>query len=185
MGLKVRRYLTSVNASNCYLCWCEGSKEGVIIDPSEYTDEMRKEIEANGVNITGIFITHGHYDHDKALDQVRGDHDVPVYAAGSYPGGKQVEADDIIEVGESSFIVADLPGHTEDSIAFIGEGIAFVGDALFAAAVGGTSGRANFEREVAGVLENILSMPDSSTLYPGHGPATNVAVERCYNPFFI
>lgn len=185
MGLKVKRFLTSVNASNCYLCWCENTKEGVIVDPSEFNDEMREAIENENINMVGVFITHGHYDHNSALSEVRTEYDVTVFAAGNYPDGKVVESEDVLELGETAFIVAATPGHTEDSISFLGESMAFVGDALFAAAVGGTSSRPYFEREVEGIREHLLSLPDCAVLYPGHGPATTVAVERCYNPFFV
>jgi hydroxyacylglutathione hydrolase len=185
MALKVKRFLTSVNASNCYLCWCGDTGEGVIVDPSEFGPEIQKAVSGNGVTLTGIFITHGHYDHDSAVGDVRAAHEVPVFAAGNYPGGRQVSDGDTVAVGAERFRVVSTPGHTEDSISFIGTGLAFVGDALFAAAVGGTSSRAYFEREVQGVREHILSLPDCYTLYPGHGPATTVAVERSYNPFFM
>lgn len=185
MGLKVQRHLTDVNAANMYLCWCEQTREGVIVDPAEFREELKHGIVENGVNITGIFITHGHWDHDSALDEIRQVHDVPVYAAGNYPGGKQVGHDDLIEIGNCGFIVAATPGHTEDSITFISDSAAFVGDALFAGAVGGTSSRVYFERQVEGVRHQVLSLPHCTVLYPGHGPATTVGVERCYNPFFL
>jgi glyoxylase-like metal-dependent hydrolase (beta-lactamase superfamily II) len=185
MALKVKRFLTSVNASNCYLCWCTETKEGAIVDPSEFSEDMRAVIAKNEIKIVAILITHGHYDHDSAVEDVRAEHDVPVYAVNAYGNGSQVEDDDVIEIGESSLYVAATPGHTPDSITFIGEGVAFVGDALFAAAVGGTASRDLFEQETGGVREHILSLPDCTILYPGHGPATTAAVERAYNPFFV
>jgi glyoxylase-like metal-dependent hydrolase (beta-lactamase superfamily II) len=157
----------------------------VIVDPAEFSDDMRRVVDDDGISLVGILITHGHYDHDGAVGRVRQEHNVPVYAAGSYPGGKRVGDGDRIAVGRSWINVAATPGHTEDSLTFIGEGFAFVGDALFAAAVGGTSSRAAFEREVAGVRRQILTLPKDTILYTGHGPATTVAVECCYNPFFI
>jgi hydroxyacylglutathione hydrolase len=185
MGLQVERYLTSVNAANTYICWCEGTREGIIVDPAEFTEEMQNDIVHLGISIVGVFITHGHYDHDSGLDAVREKHQVTIYAAGNYPESKQVGADDVIELGECGFIVAATPGHTEDSLTFISEKVAFVGDALFAGAVGGTSSRVYFEREVEGVRHQVLSLPHCTVLYPGHGPATTVGIERCYNPFFL
>jgi len=185
MGLKVQRYLTSVNASNSYLAWCEATREGIIVDPSEFMSDMKSDIVNHGISVVAIFITHGHWDHDSALEEVRQVHDVPVYAMGNYPHGKQVSQDDVIEIGECGFIIAATPGHTEDSITFISDKAAFVGDALFAGAVGGTSSRVYFERQVEGVRQQVLSLPDSTMIYPGHGPATTVGIEKCYNPFFL
>jgi glyoxylase-like metal-dependent hydrolase (beta-lactamase superfamily II) len=185
MGMKIKRFLTSVNDSNCYLCWCDVTGEGALVDPSEFNDDIRQAIRGNNIELTGILITHGHYDHNGAVPAVREEFDATVYAAGNYPNGVQVSDDDVIEIGNVAFYVASTPGHTEDSVSFIAEGIAFVGDALFAAAVGGTSSRPYFEREVQGIRENLFTLPGCTILYPGHGPATTVAVESCYNPFFV
>ena len=70
MRMKVKRFLTSVNASNCYIAWCPETREGAIIDPAEFTDEMRETIERERIALKAAYITHGHYDHDGALGEV-------------------------------------------------------------------------------------------------------------------
>lgn len=183
--LKVKRFLTNVNASNLYICWCPDSGEGAVIDPSEYTEDIDIFIKEKGIKITSVFITHGHYDHDSALDAVREKFPILVYSAKGYKGVSQVTHGDKIRLGNDSVRVVSTYGHTEDSVSYIAEKFAFVGDALFAAAVGGTSSRRNFEREVAAVKENLFTLPESTILFPGHGPATTVSVEKIYNPFFF
>lgn len=185
MVLRVKRYLTKVNASNCYLCWCEETLEGAIVDPAEFSEPMRREIRESGIGLQEIYLTHAHYDHNSAVDEVKAAFDIPMLSARSGGADIKVYDGDKLKLGQQDIRVVSLPGHTEDSIAFIAPGLAFVGDALFAGAVGGTVGRLQFERETAGLREKILSLPPSTILYPGHGPATTVAIERCYNPFFF
>jgi hydroxyacylglutathione hydrolase len=184
MSLKVKRFLTTVNASNCYLCWCPATGRGAIVDPAEFTAEMKEAIRENGIILEAIYLTHSHYDHNGAVEEVLQEHEVQVVAAESRLKGKRAADGDVLNLGEEKIAVAAVPGHTPDSTAFIGSGLAFVGDALFAAAVGGTTDRARFEEETENVRRKILSLPDCVVLYPGHGPATTVALERTFNPFF-
>jgi hydroxyacylglutathione hydrolase len=186
MKPKVKRFLTAVNASNCYLCWCPVTHEGAIVDPAEFTEEMRGVIKDEGINLRAIYLTHSHYDHTAAVGELIDEFGLPVVAASEeYPDAVEVSDGETLMLGNLEIKVAALPGHTEDSIAFVAEGIAFVGDALFAAAVGGTSDRRFFEQETAGVREKLLSLPPDTVLLPGHGPATTVSIERAYNPFFF
>ena len=185
MALRVKRFLTSVNSSNCYICWCDETGHGAVIDPAEFTAEMRDEIKQRGIDIKAIYLTHNHYDHTSAVDEFKRAYGCSVFAGTPSHGSETVTDGRTLELGKVIFRVAFTPGHTDDSICFVTEGAAFVGDALFAAAVGGTVDRTHFEQEVAGVRAKILCLPDEPILYPGHGPATTVGIESCYNPFFI
>ena len=90
----------------------------------------------------------------------------------------------MVRVGEQSFRVAATPGHTPGGVSLIHDQIAFVGDALFAGSLGGTRRRTDYHRQRQAVADELLSLPEETTLYPGHGPATTVAEERENNPFF-
>lgn len=162
MTLQVKRFLTTVNASNLYLCWCDQTMEGAIVDPSEFSNEIENFIKEKKIKVNSVYITHGHYDHDSALDAVKEKFPVLVYSAKSYPGVSFVAHGDRLKLGKTTFRVVSTLGHTEDSVSYISQKYAFVGDALFAAAVGGTSNRTNFEREVEAVRKNLFSLPDST-----------------------
>jgi hydroxyacylglutathione hydrolase len=69
-------------------------------------------------------------------------------------------------------------------MSLLGERIAFVGDALFAGSLGGTRSLANYDLQRRAVREQVISLPDATILYPGHGPATTVGEEKANNPFF-
>lgn len=185
MGLKVKRFLTSVNDANCYICWCENTGHGAIVDPAEFTEDMKRTISSNNIRLQLILLTHAHYDHNNAVDDVKREHPAPVIALHVFSDSIPEDGENTLRIGEEEIQMVAVPGHTEDSAAFIGKGLAFVGDALFAAAVGGTGDRAHFEQETQNVREKILSLPECAILYPGHGPATTVAIEKSYNPFFF
>jgi glyoxylase-like metal-dependent hydrolase (beta-lactamase superfamily II) len=81
--------------------------------------------------------------------------------------------------------VVETPGHTAGGISLLGEGVAFVGDTLFAGSVGRTDLCGGDEGALlASVREKILSLPPATEVFPGHGPPTTVAAEKAHNPFF-
>ena len=64
----------------------------------------------------------------------------------------------------------------------LSQNVAFVGDAIFAGSVGGPN--ISYQDEIESVRDNLLSLPDSVRLFPGHGPSTTVGEEKRHNPFF-
>jgi len=63
-------------------------------------------------------------------------------------------------------------------------GVAFVGDVVFEASIGRTDlPGGDFQQLMRSIREHVMTLPDKTTLYPGHGPATTVEQERTFNPF--
>lgn len=80
--------------------------------------------------------------------------------------------------------VVHMPGHTPGGIALVGEGLVFSGDSLFAGSIGRTDFPGGSMRQLmAAIHEKLLSLPDDTVVYPGHGPETTIGEERRYNPF--
>jgi glyoxylase-like metal-dependent hydrolase (beta-lactamase superfamily II) len=159
--------------------------------------------------LKALWLTHGHFDHIQGVGEVRAAAGVKVYAheadremmanpeivearLGFPLGLKPVSADVWIKPGEplkalgEAVEVRFVPGHCPGSVLFYfaKEGAAFVGDAIFA----GSVGRTDFEGGDFSVLENsirgqIYTLPDTTVLYPGHGPTTTVAAEKRGNPY--
>ncbi len=176
-----KHFLTNVNASNCYIAGCPESKNAVIIDPSEYSDSMRKFISEHGLNLEYIFITHNHFDHNQAVSSV-----LDQFSAKVINNLNSILEDSMeIICGTLKFSAFPTPGHTADSVTYIINDQVFVGDLLFAGAVGGTSGLDNHLLEISQIKEKILTLPDNFRIFPGHGPATTVRIEKLYNPFII
>jgi glyoxylase-like metal-dependent hydrolase (beta-lactamase superfamily II) len=96
-----------------------------------------------------------------------------------------VREGDEIAFGEGAFRVAHTPGHTPGCVSFITEGMAFVGDLIFAGSIGRTDlPGGDYETLIRSVEEKIFPLPDGTVLFPGHGPATTVGDEKRSNPFF-
>ena len=102
------------------------------------------------------------------------------------PVEKYIVGGEIIKFGTSELQVLTVPGHSPGSIAFYNKkhGFAIVGDALFAGSIGRTDlWGGNQEVLVAAIHDKLLSLPDETVIYPGHGPETRVIDEKFNNPY--
>lgn len=192
---------------NCYLVIDRTRGEAVIVDPGEDAALFLDRLQAEDVTLTGIWLTHAHLDHVLGVARVAEntgagiwlhpadrplyDH-IPDQAAAWMqqrvplpPPPQHALADgDVVTVGTHRFAVRHVPGHSPGSVAFVGDGMAFVGDALFAGSVGrvdlpGGDGAALLES----ITDQLLTLPDETVVYSGHGPATTIGQERASNPF--
>lgn len=93
-----------------------------------------------------------------------------------------------ITFGETVFKAIHTPGHTPGGLCFYceAEGVLFSGDTLFQGSVGRTDPPlGSWRKEIESVTRRILTLPDSTTIYPGHGDPTTVGYEKKYNPFLV
>jgi glyoxylase-like metal-dependent hydrolase (beta-lactamase superfamily II) len=94
----------------------------------------------------------------------------------------------IVRVGEGEFEVRYAPGHAPGHVIFYcaQDGFALVGDVIFAGTIGRTDlPGGDFPRLMRSIREEVLTLPDETRLYPGHGPVTTVGQERMGNPYLI
>ncbi|HKI94969.1 MAG TPA: MBL fold metallo-hydrolase [Gemmatimonadales bacterium] len=192
---------------NCYLVIDRARGEAVIVDPGEDAALFLDRLRAEDVTLTGIWLTHAHLDHVLGVARVADatgvdiwlhPADRPLYdhipdqaavwmqqrVAPPPPPQHALAAGDVVTVGTHRFAVRHVPGHSPGSVAFVGHGMAFVGDALFAGSVGrvdlpGGDGAALLES----ITDQLLTLPDETVVYSGHGPATTIGQERASNPF--
>ncbi|MEM6287313.1 MAG: MBL fold metallo-hydrolase [Bacteroidota bacterium] len=160
-----------------------------------------------------LLLTHGHLDHVFGCDHfahrygARAEHggwqlhpdDKPLLANAVVQGemfGVRVDAPpppahalahgDEIRLGASVLRVLHVPGHSPGSVAFHAEadGLLIGGDVLFQGSVGRTDlWEGSMDVLLASIRDQILTLPDDTTVYSGHGPATTVGAERQANPF--
>lgn len=93
---------------------------------------------------------------------------------------------DVIKLGEGSFSVLHAPGHSPGSVCFYNEAEGFVigGDVLFQGSIGRTDlWEGSFPTLIDSIKTKLLSLPDETVVYSGHGPTTTVGQERQTNPF--
>ena len=197
--------------SNCFIVGSEVTKEGMIIDPGAGADSILKAARDLGLSIVLIVATHNHMDHVGALGQVKEatgadyavhEADVEGMSSGmlgrvfgavtggslkSPPGPDRLLHDgDVFEIGDLSFTVLHTPGHTLGGISLLGDGVVFSGDTLFNFGIGRTDlSGGDYVTLINSIMTKIMSLPDDTVVYPGHGPSTTVGAERKRNPFLV
>ncbi len=191
---------------NCYIVGDAESGEGMIIDPSWEPDRIIAHVSKHGLNIDKIVITHGHADHIGALDDIRGHFKAPVLIGEkdalmltepranlsgmtggqiiTGPAEEFIKEGDTISVGRFNFKVLETPGHSPGSISLYGHGVAFTGDALFLGSIGRTDfPGCSHATLIDSIKTKLLTLPDDTIIYSGHGPDSTIGQEREFNPF--
>jgi hydroxyacylglutathione hydrolase len=171
---------------NAYLVWDPAARQAVAFDTGADCDDMLEAVDARGLKLELILLTHSHGDH--MLDRLRertgaeawiGEKE-PVAGARSFPVGKT------FEVGALSIETRSTWGHSPGGVTYVVRGLprtlAIVGDAIFAGSMGG--GGISYKDALKTNRESILSLPDETILCPGHGPLTTVGEQKKVNPFF-
>ena len=195
-------------AENAYLVRCSATGETVVIDPGNRADRIVAQLERDGVTPVGILLTHAHLDHIEgvaALKRACGapvwlhPADRPLYDASAQQAamfGMRVEPPpppdeawshgDRYRFGECELEVRHAPGHSPGHVILYSQaaGLVFVGDVVFAGSIGRTDlPGGDYATLMSSIREQVLTLPDGTGLYPGHGPATTVGDERVGNPF--
>jgi glyoxylase-like metal-dependent hydrolase (beta-lactamase superfamily II) len=197
-------------ATNCYIVGSESSMRGMIIDPGAEARLILKTVSDLGLTITMIVVTHLHFDHVGALAPVkeRTGAKIAIHEAeaegglgmfsrmlSSMMGGsfsqppkpdRLLKDGDTIEVNGLRFTVLYTPGHSPGGISLYGHGIVFSGDALFNCGIGRTDfPGCSYEELIDSIQNKLMTLPDETIVYPGHGPSTTIDEERRGNPFLI
>ncbi len=196
MTLEVVSLSLGTYGTNCYLVAREGVGEAVVIDPGDSADLVLEALSERGWSAAAILVTHGHLDHIggvKALAEAtgvevwmaRGDaDDLRTYPPAPYQAQHLVGGGDVFEIAGITFRTFDVPGHTAGSVAFATDGIAFVGDVLFAGSIGRTDLSGG---DLGTLIESIAllmrELPADTVVASGHGPATTLGHELATNPF--
>jgi glyoxylase-like metal-dependent hydrolase (beta-lactamase superfamily II) len=190
---------------NCYLVVDDRSNRSVIVDPGSEGERLVEEIERTGATLDAIWITHAHVDHVGAIASVKRKWDVPIYLhpldlrlyqaasrqAEVYglpfeeppaPDREFVDGEHL-QIGNEEMTVMHTPGHAPGHVVIHGNGIALVGDCLFAGSIGRTDLPFSNPPQLAASLEKISALPSETVVYPGHGMETTIAQERRSNPF--
>ena len=182
MTLDLHRLEVGPWPMNCYLIRCRVTKEAAIVDPGADATGILEGV--GEATVRCILLTHAHPDHVGALDQVRQATGAPV---GLHPADAEqfgVEADFPllpgmeIEIGEGRVVAYHVPGHTPGSVAFLLNGQAVVGDAIFPGGPGHTASPEALAQSLFSLGEYVFTWPDATELHPGHGTFTTIGAER-------
>ena len=204
--MEVIRIPAGIYAANCYLVYDEDTKEGIVIDPGGDVDDIIAQIDKLYLKIKYIVLTHGHGDHiagveglksytkadiavhkdDKALVKDGSKNLSSMMATGTVEFDPDIllNEDDIIKFGNLEAHVIHTPGHTPGGISLKIENALFTGDTLFAGSIGRTDFEyGSFEDIMNSIKNKLLEFPEETRVYPGHGPATTLKMEKQSNPF--
>ncbi len=202
--MRVHSFFDGGYASMSYLVTDDAGEHGVLIDPSVSYGRARAEY-GFLPKIEALLLTHGHFDHILALDEWREKTGAPVYVSGAdasmltnaslscfyqffgenrtfSPAEHIVREGERISFGDSSLTVMLTPGHTAGSAVFIGDGILFTGDTIFA---GGGYGRTDLpsgsESDLRESIRKVFSLGMHYRIYPGHGQCSTLNDEKYYH----
>ena len=190
--------------TNCYIVTDEASLECAVIDPGADATTILNYLEETRLRCRFVLLTHGHFDHTGAVEDLLAEtdaelfvhrSDVGVTVGGDYyrfnpPQGTKYYADgDVICVGKLSFTVLETPGHTPGSVTLIcGEAgsddkLLFTGDTLFRDSCGRTDFPGSSAEDILRSLKRIAELPGEYEVYPGHGFFSTLDRERRVNYF--
>ena len=205
--IKIGRMVLGACQTNCYFVYREDCKECIVVDPADQGANIYNALKQNGFEVSGILLTHGHFDHIWGTKELRELSGAKLYAleaerellqdahknVSSQVGRPYtVDADVYVKDGEEitladmTFQVIATPGHTGGGCCYYLKEAGFLisGDTLFQESVG----RTDFPTGSMGTLirsikEKLFVLPEEISVYPGHGDSTTIGHEKKYNPF--
>ncbi len=197
--------------TNAYLVADPASGEAVVIDPADDGEVIVAEAQRREWHIGSIWLTHAHFDHlagaggvadrvnppppvalhpdDYPLWRMQGG--APLFGMQIDPGPEptvDLYHGQNLRLGENCIEVRLTPGHTRGHVVFIclAEKVAFCGDVIFQGSIGRTDlPGGDYQTLMDSIQKQILSLPDDTRLFSGHGPVTTVGRERRWNPFLV
>ena len=169
--LNVKCIVTGELEENCYIV--NLGIKALIIDPGDNSDKIIKYIKDNKLEVEGILVTHHHFDHVGALDDVLNE----------YPNARFIDYKDSgdIIIEPFHFKIIETYGHTMDSISFYFDkhNTLFTGDFVFQGTIGNYQDEN--EKDMIKSLKIFKYMPKDVVVYPGHGDTTTLGYEKKHN----
>ena len=193
---------------NCSLVICKETNKAAIIDPGGEAERILSAVKNHNVTVDKIILTHGHLDHVGGAETLAEQLNIPIIGpekedafwldamqqqcdmfgfpkVNSFLPTEWLEEGDVVEVGNIKFNVLHIPGHTPGHVVLF-DAISkqlIAGDILF----NGSIGRSDFPRGdhgqlISGIKTKLLTLPEETLVYPGHGPTTTIGREKVSNP---
>jgi glyoxylase-like metal-dependent hydrolase (beta-lactamase superfamily II) len=181
--------------SNGYVFFLDGGRRSALLDPAGVPKNLLRVLRDGDYHLQYILITHKHADHCDATADVAAAfpqaqivmHQADVAAIGSLAKKAVLVRDgEDLPFGDGAKIrMLHTPGHTDGSSCYVVDSVAFTGDTLFCASVGGAFGdKSTYGDVLNSVKSKLFTLPGDTVVMPGHGPPTTIALEKAHNPFF-
>jgi glyoxylase-like metal-dependent hydrolase (beta-lactamase superfamily II) len=211
MSLEILSFVLGPLANNTYLAVDTSTGDAAIVDPSFDSTRVVQVLRQRGWQLEAIWLTHAHFDHIAGVAEVirawgatvpitLHPDDLPLWESkgGSQYFGVAIDPGpppsamfsdrQLLQLGESHLEVRHVPGHSRGHVVIYSASAEalFCGDVIFQGSVGRTDlPGGDFDELIAGIRSQVLTLPDSTRLLPGHGPETTVGEERLNNPFLV
>lgn len=196
-------------AQNCSIVWDSESKEAIIIDAGGDAQRIQQEVQALGIQVKQLWLTHGHLDHAGAVGELARIWSIPVIgphkedqfwldmlqdvsAQYGFPIPEPVhvstwlEGNEVLTLGKHAFEVRFAPGHTPGHVIFYNaeHRLLWAGDVLFKESIGRTDfPRGNHQQLIDSIHSTCFTLPDETQFIPGHGEMSTIGHEKKFNPF--
>ena len=211
--MRINHYVVGMVQTNCYIVSNEETKECFIIDPGASAKQLAEKIKQDNLIPVAILLTHGHFDHVAAAEDLAKEFDIKIYAheaeestliypdknvswmvgcEESYGADIFLKDEETINLAGFEIKVLHTPGHTEGGCCYYiaEEAVVFTGDTLFAQSVGRTDfPGGSMSQIVHSIREKLLTLNNAGNLetdimvYPGHNDPTTIETERMENPY--
>jgi hydroxyacylglutathione hydrolase len=206
--MDVRMFTVGAVAENAYLFRRDGSDRALIVDPGDEAPKLLSAIDALGVELEGILLTHTHFDHVGAVAPVAEATGAEVWVPEiekvvladinsyvpwpefgpfeSYDAEHTLRGGERLELAGFEIDVLFTPGHSPGHVTFSipDETAIFSGDVLFQGSVGRVDLPGGDGPTLLESLRTLVEgLPAETTVYPGHMGVTTLGAERASNPF--
>ena len=185
--MKLFCHYSATRFSNCYLLGPEEGGNALLVDPGSLDSQLLQLIENNQFYVNSILITHAHENHVKAVKTLLKIYDAKLYGSMPY-----VYSFPLVRLYEKktyslsgfSVEIFEIPGHSADSVIYRIEDLLFTGDVLLAGGIGLTPNSYTRNLMINTLKNKILTLPEKTMIFPGHGPVTTLKAEKSFNPYF-
>ena len=201
--LKIQKMTLGSFMTNVYFIIDPETRDCFVVDPADRCDLILEKVRAQDLCVKGILLTHAHFDHIMALEELRDATGAPVmlteaenallcdsganmldsYGDGSdcRPGDKLLRDGDVIALGENEIKVMLLPGHTPGSCAYLFGDDMIAGDTVFREGIGRYDFPGGDYAKLRASLSRIAALEGDLRIYPGHGASTTLSHEKEFN----
>lgn len=211
--MKVSRFSFNMFGVNTYILWDDISKEAIIVDPGMINDSERNVIDEfitkNNLSLTHLINTHMHIDHAFGVSYIKDKYHLKLecnsddqflaqrlkdqatmFGLPISIEDLQIEVDlkngDELNIGNEKLIILQVPGHSPGSIVLHAPQSSFIisGDVLFNSSIGRTDLPGGRHSQLISSINNkLMTLPEDTIVYPGHGPETTIGQEKQINPY--
>lgn len=205
--MRIQQYVVSACATNCYFAINDETREVLIIDPGASAKQLAEKVKEHDLKPAGILLTHGHFDHAAAAEELAQLLDVKIYAheaeqetletpglnlsgwegkSETYHADVYLKDEQELELAGFKVHVLFTPGHTVGGCCyyFVEQGALFSGDTLFEGSIGRTDfPKGSASQLIRAIKDKLMILPEETAVYPGHGDMTGIGMERVNNPF--